>query len=253
MIDQIGAPRYNEDRFGIPLRSCPVRKRKGLRMPEVERYIQLALPSPRKLLTPGVITILALLVVGYAVVYYAEDFTVNYLSISGRGLLRGMVWQLITYSFVNLSTWSMLFDGLVLLFMGSAIEREWRTGRFLLTWAVVSAVCGVIWAFVCLVIGRQYPGIGSAAGSYGLIAIFGVLFRRQRFLAWFWTVEAQNIAIFLIVVGIVIGLRQPMAWIWVAGAGVGYIYVKLCMAARSRPQTGGEAAAARPRGFVDID
>ena len=94
--------------------------------------------------------------------------------------------------------------------------------------------------------------MGSASCVYGLIAIFGLLFRRKKFIAWFWAVEAQYIAWALIVIGIVLGIQQPIAWIWVSGALVAYLYIKIRWLAIS---SGGNVPTGRytPGSFVDID
>ena len=198
-------------------------------MAEIEKRIEWAIPSPRKLFTPAVTVILVLMVIGWTLIIYAHGFTVNYLALSLPGILHGRIWQLVTYPFINSCGLSMVFDGLLVLFIGSAIEREWRTGAFILLWLIVSAACGLIW-----------------------IAVFGLLYYRRRFFAFFWPVEAQYIAWMLIVIGIILGIPQPITWIWVSGALVAYIYVKLRWRAVSVSNMS-PAGRYKPGNFVDID
>jgi membrane associated rhomboid family serine protease len=221
-------------------------------MVEFEQRIEWAIPSPRKLFTPAVTTILILLVAGFTLIYYAPVFTNSYLALSIGGLSQGKIWQLVTYPFFDSCSLTMVFDSLLILFIGSAIEREWRTWAFVLLWVIVSVVCGLIWVAVSALLGRNYIGISSASCAYGLIAAFGLLYRKKRFLALFWALEAQYIAWGLIAIGIILGIRQPMAWIWVAGALVAYVYIKLRWRLASNR---GNAAASgyRPGSFVDID
>lgn len=221
-------------------------------MADFEQRIEWAIPSPRKLFTPAVTTILILLVAGFATIFYAPKFTLNYMALTLGGLLQGKIWLLVTYPFFDSCSLTMIFDSLLVLFIGSAIEREWRTGAFVLLWLVVSVVCGLIWVAISALFGRNFIGISSASCAYGLIATFGLLYRKKRFLAFFWALEAQYIAWGLIVIGIVLGIRQPLAWIWVAGALVAYVYVKLRWRAASNK---GNAASGRyrPGSFVDID
>ena len=221
-------------------------------MADFEQRIEWAIPSPRKLFTPAVVTILFLLIAGFTLIYYAPEFTLRYLALSLEGIKQGKVWQLITYPFFDSCGITLVFDGLLVLFIGSAIEREWRTGAFVLLWLIVSVVCGLIWIAVNALLGRNFIGIGSASCAYGLIAVFGLLYRKRRFLAFFWALEAQYIAWGLIVIGIVLGIRQPMAWIWVSGALVAYLYIKIRWRAAS---SGTNAPAGRytPGSFVDID
>jgi membrane associated rhomboid family serine protease len=221
-------------------------------MVEIEKRIEFVIPSPSKLFTPAVTAILILLVAGFTLIHYAMGFTLDYLALTTTGILKGRIWQLVTYPFFDSCGTTLVFDGLLVLFIGSAVEREWRTGSFVLLWLIVSVVCGLVWLVVSALLGRNYVGFGSASCAYGLIAVWGLLYRRRRILALFWAVEAQYMAWALIVIGIVLGIPLPITWIWVSGALVGYLYVKF----RLRASSGRGAAPAgqsRPRGFVDID
>ncbi len=222
-------------------------------MPEFERRVELAIPSPSRIFTPAVTVILVLMVTGYALIHYAEGFIISHFAISASGVFGGKIWQLVTYSFIDMCGLTLIFNGLLVLFVGSAIEREWRTKSFVLLWLVVSIVCGIIWVLFNWLTGLNYIGAGSGACGFGIIAVFGLLYRRKRFLVFFWAVEAQYIAWGLIAIGIILGIPQPITWIWVLGALVAYLYVKL----RWRLSMGGGAigrkAQSKPRGFVDID
>ena len=221
-------------------------------MAETEQRIEFAIPSPSKLFTPAVTVILISLVIGFAMIHYAGGFVFNQLALSLPGILHGKIWQLVTYPFFDACSWTLIFDCLLVLFIGSAIEREWRTGSFVLLWLVVSVVCGLIWIGISAVVGRNYIGLGAAPCAFGIIAVFGLLYRRKRFLTLFWALEAQHLAWILIIIGIVLGIPQPITWIWVSGALVGYLYVKF----RWRISSGrriGPSEQSRPRGFVDID
>ena len=223
-------------------------------MLDKERNIQLALPSPKKLFTPAVTVIIILMIVGYTLLSYARGFVVNHLVLSGTGVLHGKIWQLLTFSFFNDGSLCLVFNGILLLFVGSSIEREWRTGPFLLFLLVISVTCGLLWVIVNLVLGKNFAGLGMSAWGYGLIAAFGVLFYRRLVFTVLWTVEAQYLSWFLIGVGIVLGIPRPITWIWISGAAVAYAYIKL-----RQQQNVGRAkirrSAGRDRGddFVDID
>ena len=220
-------------------------------MAEVGRNIELVMPSPKKFFTPAVTMTLVLMVIGFALANYAKEFTANYLALSTPGVFSGRIWQLVTYPFIEVFGWSLVFNGSLLLFVGSTIEREWRTVVFVLLWLVVSVICGLAWVLVCWLTGNNYIGFGASACGFGLIAVFGVLFRRKRFLAFFWALEAQHIAIGLIVIEIILSIPQPITLIWVSGALVAYLYVKL----RMRASMAGAAPRVQSRrhSFVDID
>jgi membrane associated rhomboid family serine protease len=216
--------------------------------------IQLTLPSPRKLFTPVVTAVIVLMIIGFTLVHHATEFTVSNLAINPQTFLPLKLWQLITYSFINPCPWNLVFNGMVVLFIGSAIEREWQSRSFLLLWLIVCITCGTLWLLVNLILGLNYLGMGTGACAYGLIAAFGLLFRRKRFFAFFWTVEAQYLALILIGIGMVVGIARPITWIWVGGAAVAYIYIKLLWSGiSSGARIRKRSVQNKQSGFVDID
>jgi len=144
--------------------------------------MQTILPSPQKMLTPGVTGVLILSVAGFLAFATAPTFTASALGLSTGSVLRGRIWQLLTYPFVYDSLVNLVFSGLVILFVGSAIERKWRTASFLWLWLVVSVSCGILWVLINLVMGGNAIGTGAAACSYGFLATMGPVVSRHAVL-----------------------------------------------------------------------
>ena len=218
------------------------------------QQMQAAFPSPRRLFTPGVTVILVLSIVGFLICVLAPEMAGRVLGLSPGGIRRGMVWQFVTYPFANDSPMSLVFNGMMILFVGSAIERQWRTGSFLVLWLVVSVACGLLWVAVGFVAGRDMVGMGSVACAYGFIATMGLLHRGQHFFVFFATVEAQHLALILIAIGIVLSITQPINLIWIAGALVAYVYVKAHWSHARKGLRLSRGRQTEDRGrFVDID
>jgi membrane associated rhomboid family serine protease len=215
---------------------------------------QMAFPSPTKLFTPGVITILVLLIAGILLSTFATGFTTDFLAVSARNVLHGRIWQLVTYPFVSGSPMNLIFSGLMVLFVGSTIEREWKTASFLLLWAVVSAVCGLLWVIVNLITGNNFIGMGASACTYGLIMTMGLLFRGRRFFMFFTTVESRYLVLILIAIGILMNITTPINLVWISGALVAYGYIKLRWSIASKSSRDVSSVEQRQaNGFVDID
>jgi len=219
------------------------------------REMQLGLPTPRQLFTPGVTGVLILCVIGYVLCAFAPA-SVSALGLSVQALTRFKIWQFLTYPFLHGCPWNLIFNGMVILFIGSAIEREWRTGAFITLWLVVSIDCGILWVLANLVTGNQYIGIGATACCYGIIATMGVLFYGTRFFVFFTTVEAQYLALIVIGIGVVLNIKPPIRLVWVLGALIAYIYVKM-RTSRGPRRSFGSGPSPRTQGhrggFVDID
>ncbi|HUT31604.1 MAG TPA: rhomboid family intramembrane serine protease [Sedimentisphaerales bacterium] len=215
---------------------------------------QLAFPSPARLFTPGVTVILILSLIGFLLSVFASGMAMELLALSARHVLHGRVWQLMTYPFVESLPMNLIFTMLMVLFVGSAIEREWRTASFLLLWLVITVVCGVIWVLVNLLLGYDSVGSGASACSYGFIAALGLLFRGKSFFVLFATVKAEYLAMILIGIAIIMNIMTPMNLVWVMGALVAYVYVKLCWRVGAKKSRNvGPRGRSRPDSFVDID
>jgi membrane associated rhomboid family serine protease len=89
---------------------------------------------------------------------------ISYLGLSASGLLSGMVWQLLTYPFVETQLLGFIFNSLLIWFVGSELEQLWGSKlywRFLL--------------FVTIPVGLIYCAIGLIF-FYGTSVFFNPLF-----------------------------------------------------------------------------
>ena len=215
---------------------------------------QMTFPSPTKLFTPGVTAIIVLLIAGMLLSMFAPGFTASFLAISAQNVLHGRIWQLVTYPFASGSPMNLIFGGLMVLFAGSAVEREWRTNSFILLWLVVSVGCGLLWVIVNLLVGRDFIGMGASGCTYGLIATMGLLFRGRRFFMLIATIGVRFLVLILIAIGILMNIAMPINLVWVSGALVAYIYIKLRwrMASQSHRSIP-SVERRRPGDFVDVD
>ena len=217
------------------------------------REVRLALPTPEKLFTPGVIILISLLVAGFLGLALGGDAVGRALALSPLAVRHGKIWQLVTYPFLN-GPVGLMCNGMVILFFGSAIEREWRTASFLLLWLTVTITCALLWIVLNLIMNYSMAGAGAGVGGFGLIATFGLLFRGRRFFAFFGTIEAQHLAIGLIAIGVILSLPVPITLVWVAGALVAYVYVKVRWSLQARPSVRPGLQRSGGKGkFVDID
>ena len=114
-------------------------------MTDYQQQVQFQLPSPTKLFTPAVTVILIAMIVSLLLSKFAGGLVVDLFGLSRQGITRGMIWQIVTYSLVNPDPIQLVFNGLAVLFLGSMIERQWRTMSFVLLWIVVSGICGLFW------------------------------------------------------------------------------------------------------------
>ena len=213
---------------------------------------QIIFPSPTKIFTPVITTIIVLIIIGFALIHHATNFTVNNLALVAGNVFHGKIWVIVTYPFINRGPWNLVFNGFIILFMGSSIEREWGAKSFISLWLVLTVTCGLIWIVISLLFNQDFIGTGTEPCAYGIIATFGILYRGTRLWFYFFTLEAQYIAMILIGVGAVLSIAMPIFFILVLGALVGYIYVKIRLRANA-PQVISSQDRDDYEGFVDID
>jgi membrane associated rhomboid family serine protease len=75
----------------------------------------------------------------------------NILGLSADGLFHGLVYQLITYPFVEIQLMGFLFNSLVVWFIGSELEAQWGTKVYLRFLLLTVIGVGVIFSLVNLI------------------------------------------------------------------------------------------------------
>lgn len=138
------------------------------------------------------------LVISNVAIYCVFFFIGRIASSAGNGLytswlldlvpaavIRGAVWQLVTYLFLHDlgSLWHILFNMLTLWMFGASIEETWGTRRFLIYYFVCGIGAGICVVLANLTFGDPYQRVIGASGAiYGLLLAFGMLFPNQTVL-----------------------------------------------------------------------
>jgi membrane associated rhomboid family serine protease len=111
---------------------------------------------------------------------FAREWVIVYLGLIPKLVVRGMLWQLITYSFLHLELLHLLFNALALWMFGSQLESDWGSKRFVEYYffcTVAAAVTTVAVSYTHILgLSPATPTIGASGGIYGLLVAFGVLY-----------------------------------------------------------------------------
>lgn len=117
---------------------------------------------------------------------------VGVLGLSGSGLFQGLIYQLITYPFVEVQLMSFLFNSLVIWFIGSELEAQWG-GKVYLRFLLLTVIgVGLSFALVNLVFffGTQvyFSSLHGLSGvNFALLIAYSLLYpdRQMAFMMIF--------------------------------------------------------------------
>lgn len=143
------------------------------------------------------------------------------------------VWRLVTYQFLHDPghIWHLVFNMIVLYFMGPFVERSFGSKAFLKFYLVCGAAGGIVYTLLAsagiLEIG---PMVGASGAIYGVMAAVAIMFPRMKVLLWgiipmtmFWLVILVIIMSFL---NIAAGENAGGEAAHLSGLAMGFLYMK---------------------------
>ena len=183
--------------------------------------------------------IYAAIYLGMAVMDIVSPFSHNwvrlYLGLIPKLVMQGMLWQLITYSFLHFQLLHLLFNALSLWMFGSQIESDWGTKRFLEFYFF----CTVAAALTTVAVSYMHlPGvspvtttIGASGGIYGLLVAFGVLYGESEVMMFPlpFRIKAKYFVwgiVFLTLVGAIQETGGVANFAHLGGLLFGYLYLR---------------------------
>lgn len=197
----------------------------------------LALPSfggaTRRLVLINLASFFALAVLG-SISGNFTGFLVEHLALTPSSLVHGQIWQLVTFSFVDLGLLSTLFSLLTLWFIGEMLESSYGA-RWLYQLYLISAAGGALIAAALSFthFPRMSPDAsfaGPFAGIYGLFVAVLLYFGDVEFLFLFAIrIKARYLILIYILyqlAKLVTGAQVFDAAVLLASALSGYIFLK---------------------------
>ena len=94
-------------------------------------------------------------------------------------VVRGWLWQLVTYAFLHVGLWHILFNMLALWMFGAQLEQDWGYNLFMQFYffcAVGAALTTVAISFTGLLgVSPVVATVGASGAIFGLLLAFGIL------------------------------------------------------------------------------
>jgi len=175
--------------------------------------------------------------------FFHFPFTTYFSLIPNRLVFDFWIWQPLTYMFLHgLNVTHILFNMLMLWFMGGELELKWGSRAFLKYYLTTGLGGGLIYTLGHLVyafftgssIGMQIPVVGASGALFGLMLAWGLLFgERTIYFMMMFPMKAKIFVLILAAIQISSLLTTTIQGTEVAylahlgGLLTGWIYLKL--------------------------
>ena len=149
-------------------------------------------------------------------------------------VLHGLVWQLVTYSFLHSGLWHVLFNMLMLWMFGAEFETQWGSRRFLEFYffcVIGAALVTTTVAYIGFLLSPRTITVGASGGVFGILLAYGMIYGdREIFMFPLpFRIKAKYMVGILIFIEIAMVLQGPSGVANIAhlgGALFGFFYVK---------------------------
>ena len=154
------------------------------------------------------------------------------LGLSANGVNSGLVYQFVTFPFVDSSFMSVLFNGLIIWFIGADLEMKWGEKFYLQFLAVASLSAGLIYYVISLFAsGLGYaPLMGLTGFTYALLMAYAIIYsERQLTFMLLFPMKAKYFCMLLAGIQLYMGIFSHggrAAWAHLTSMGVAFLFLK---------------------------
>lgn len=167
-----------------------------------------------------------------ASVYGGVNFA-QILGLSVSGFLGGKIYQIVTFPFVHMGLINILFNCLILWFIGCDLEMQWGKTfyrKFLGLSVLVSAVSFIIIGYFALGPSNQSIFSGLQGANLALLVAFGMIYAEKEMLFMFlFPIKAKYFALLLAAIelyGAVMSPHSATAWGHLVCMAFSFLYLK---------------------------
>ena len=189
---------------------------------------QMQIPPLTKINKIFVIGIVSLFLIHSILLATTGAYLSQFLSLSGGHFFSGHIYQILTYPFMATGIFEVVFDCLILWFIGSELELLWGSNRYLKYLLVSSVLGGFIFLGVSSLLGYWSFLSGPGGVCYSLLVAYGILFPDRNLLLYLFPVKAKWFC--LILTGILLyqgllgtGGSGALGHLGAMAAGFGYL------------------------------
>lgn len=158
---------------------------------------------------------------------------VGYLGLSVGGMSQGLIYQILTFPFMETGFLSVLFNSMLIWFIGGDLESRWGE-KFYAKFLVISTVAsGIVYLLISLAAKgalSYVPLLGLGGVVFALLMAYGIIFsERQLTFMLLFPMKAKYFCMVLAGIELYMGVFSPngkASWAHITAALAGFIYLK---------------------------
>jgi membrane associated rhomboid family serine protease len=155
------------------------------------------------------------------------------LGLSYPGITSGFIFQFVTFPFVDSSFTGVLFNSILIWFIGSELESKWGMKFYLKFLAISTYSAGIFFIILSLIIGRSVavmPLYGPAGTILALILAYGIIYsERVMLFMMIFPMKAKYFCMILGAIEVFMAMfsnHSNAAWSHLIAMLAAYVYLK---------------------------
>ena len=188
-------------------------------------------PAVKYLLIANAAVFFAMLLLGDAL-GESIGWVTTILGLNPAWVLRGAIWQFVTYMFLHSGFWHIALNMLFVWMFGCSLEADWGSRPFLNYYFFTGIAAGVV-NFLAT-INSNVPTIGASGAVFGIIVAYAMAYPNRLIYLWMlFPVKVKHFAIFAVGINLYAAVQNtahnasPIAYFaHLGGALFGYLYLK---------------------------
>lgn len=157
----------------------------------------------------------------------------SFLGLSLGGMSQGLIYQLVSFPFIEVSFMSALFNSMLIWFIGGDLESRWGQVFYIKFLAIAAFSSGIVYLLISAMFGGafQYVPLQGLGGMiFALLIAYGIIFsERQLTFMLLFPMKAKYFCMILAAIELYMGLfsaNGKASWAHLTAGAAGFLFLK---------------------------
>lgn len=200
----------------------------------MNQYQSIQVPPIAKATKIMIIVLVVSFLINSLLVQLAAFSVSGLVGVSGVNTLSGYLWTFVTYPWLPHDLLSLVFNALILWFLGSELEFYWGTRQYVFFFFITAILSAILYLVVVFVFFRSqmifaFPLTGIHGLCSALCVIYGLRFPDRTMLLFFFPVQAKWFVSILVAMNLYQGFFSPSgatAWNQLFAMAIGALWIR---------------------------